>query len=138
MRKILASLLICICVLLTVSFGLFLFKGIKETRSNAGYVSATGLFTCQLEEYLNDYYKSNGHYHEKINIMDFSIYKKEEYRKIIEKIEYSTDGNSFEIVWRHPVLPKSTHNYWIWICKGNKGKRSYWNIEEANNKDEDK
>jgi hypothetical protein len=115
-----------------------LFHALRSGVQDCRYNEATNYFSTELEEYLNNYHRDNGHYPDSLDVSQFRIYQSEKYREIADKIEYSTDGNSFEIFWKRPTsLRQKPRSFCVLIIKGHDGKRTYFHsdIVRVKNKD---
>ncbi len=136
MLKIVVVAAVCTCLTLVVLLMPIMFKGFRIMREDFRYDEAASYFTHEVDEYLSRYYRNYGHYPVGLNVSDFAISKEEGYRTVANRIEYSTDGNSFEVTWRYPITIRQPDRLRVWICKGVNGKRTYFEskiVKSGNN-----
>jgi hypothetical protein len=107
----------------------FLVEGVRSVRAECGYVESMSETTGQIEEYLHAYFKEHGRYPDELDLSRFKAYQNDEYRSILDRINYETDGSSFTVVWRRPSSSKSREQFLVWTCTGVNGKRTNFNTE---------
>jgi hypothetical protein len=98
------SLIVSLIFALLIISVLFLFPALKKLGHNfGGYLEQMGKFDRALVNYLVDYYETNNSYPDNIDVSEFEIYQKhKDYRNVLEKVQYSRNGNSFKIHWKRP------------------------------------
>jgi len=109
--------------------GRFILQLDAQLREDFRYTSDMSMLGHQLEEYLQHYYMKHSRYPDRLNISQFEAWKEPKYRTILDRITYSTDGNSFEIVWKRPIHFRSEDDWFVWTCKGQGGKRTHFETE---------
>jgi len=108
----------------------FVFKAFSSLRRVGGYISDTEDFEGRLVNYLDDYYLEHGHYPDNLDISQFEVHLDAKYREIIYNINYSTDGNCFELVWKRPTSPSEKPALFkVGQRKGCNGKASYYHFD---------
>jgi len=124
-----------IVVLVSVVFfaPVFYTKLLLPIYKHCRYLEDRGQFEIELVEYLNSYYQKYERYPDNLDLSQFSAYNNHEYREIMQKIQYSTDNNTFKIVWKFPSsLLKKRSPLLIWTVEGRNGKRTRWDYENVN------
>ena len=115
------SLIFAVCVILP-----FLWVTFKYTRAECAYIERMERLEVQVPEKLNNYYSKYDRYPEEFNA--FSIYSlvSDVNCEVIRDVNYSSDGNSFELVWTyreylqsHPELVR------LRVERGYKGRSTY-------------
>ena len=121
--------------------------GLKWARKWGGYIEDAEYLRGDLVESFNSYYDKNGRYPEEFNDLPmYSYYREhgsypEDYRvrelglEILTDVNYTSDGHSFELVWRYPSYPDgNTKHTSIVTLRGLKGELTYDQTVHKDNK----
>lgn len=119
-RKFFITLAVIIVVAIII---LLMSIALKWVRKWGGYIEDVGYLRGDLVKSLNNYYNQNGRYPEEFNHLPmYSYYREhgsypEDFRvrdlglEILTDVNYTSDGNSFELVWKYPSYPDGDTNY---------------------------
>jgi hypothetical protein len=120
---------ICVC-------GLLCAVAVCAVGVSAVRVFIAGVEECRYTEYrenlmgasmryLTASYRDNGHYPDSLDFNQFPVPTNDRYREMVDDIEYRTDGNEFEILWRTPARVEDTTSevgkLRIWRIQGRSG-----------------
>ena len=111
---------------------------LKWARKWGGYIEDVSYLRGDLVESLDNYYNEHGCYPEEFNDLPMYSYYREHGRypenfrvreldlEILTDVNYTSDGNSFELVWTYPSYPDGDANYKsIVTLRGLKGEVTY-------------
>lgn len=109
-----------------VLIGVPSYRTFRESVEKWRYREETENFAGQVARYLTSYYRDKGHYPNRLEVSQFKIWENTQYRDLLERIEYSTDGKTFELSWKIPARPKER--------QGERGELHLWEISGSNGK----
>jgi hypothetical protein len=109
-----------------VLVGVPTYRGFRATVEKCRHVEEIENFVGQVARYLTSYYRDNGHYPDGLDVSQFKIWGNPQYRDLVDRVEYSTDGKTFELSWKIPARLKER--------QGERGELHLWEISGSNGK----
>ena len=109
-----------------VLVGVPTYRGLRATLEKCRHVEETENFVGLVARYLTTYYRDNGHYPDGLDVSQFKIWGNPQYRDLVDRVEYSTDGKTFELSWKIPARLKEGQGergeLHLWEISGSEGK----------------
>jgi len=152
MRKSYVTLLVSFAIITVCCIILVVIYVSNFLREAGGYIEDMEHLRCNLIVELHSYYHEHKHYPEKIDLLPLHGYFREYgsypqefersllpfsiqgvYPKVLADVNYSSDGNSFEFIWKRPrrLAPK----FDVILERGLAGQSTYSHeyVETSNN-----
>ena len=98
---------------------------VKLMHADCRYIEEMSHIKYQLLEELHRYYLEHGHYPTEFEHVPMQFLAPDGNTEVFADLNYSSNGNSFELVWKYPEYARKTELVRVIIERGHKGKSMY-------------